>query len=346
MMSAPSAETAVLVRMVGRLGRLTLNRPRVLNALNREVIHTLARQLREWADSPHIDAVLIDGAGSRGLSAGGDLREFVGLPFEEARDLLAYEYRMDAEICRFPKPYIAIMSGVTMGGGVGLSAHGSARIVTETTLVAMPEVRVGLAPDVGANWILSRSPGRIGEFMAMTGSGIGAADAIAAGFADAFLPESQVTGMIRDLEHAPAEAMQVVQQWSRSALPPEGALSTAGEWIDECFAGEGMADILDRLQRSTLPEAASAAARIAEASPFAVGVALAAVRRARVMTTVDEVFAQDLRVSSALIRRRDLREGVDAALVRRDRRPRWRPADMREIVWNDIERVLAGTTSA
>ncbi|MET0713662.1 MAG: enoyl-CoA hydratase/isomerase family protein, partial [Mycetocola sp.] len=177
----------LLQRVDGRVGRITLNRPDAINALTPAMLHALSAALTDWAENDRIEAVVLDGAGARGLCAGGDIRLIASMSAPQAARFWREEYAIDLQTSRFPKPYIAIMDGITMGGGVGISAHGSVRIVTERSRVAMPEVRIGLAPDVGGSLLLARTPGELGTHLGLTAGTMTGPDAILCGFADHYV---------------------------------------------------------------------------------------------------------------------------------------------------------------
>ncbi|MEM9737456.1 MAG: enoyl-CoA hydratase/isomerase family protein, partial [Pseudomonadota bacterium] len=189
----------ILIRVEGRAGRLTLNRPQALNALTYGMLGEIERALDMWEHDPAIDLVLIDAAGNKAFAAGGDIVDLYRTgragDFSFGRQFWADEYRLNAKIARYPKPYVAVMTGFTMGGGVGVSAHGSHRIVTDGSQVAMPECGIGLVPDVGGSWLLARAPGRLGEYLGMTSARMGPGDAIHCGFADYYVPREGLEGL-------------------------------------------------------------------------------------------------------------------------------------------------------
>lgn len=323
------SETApdVLARIDGTVGHLTLNRPRQINALTPAMVADIAAALERWAVNPNVEAVLIDGAGDRGLCAGGDIRAVHdGISGLSAPPLefWAREYEMNSAIAHYPKPYVALMDGICMGGGIGVSAHGSVRIVTERSVLAMPETAIGLCPDVGGLWLLSRSPGQIGTYAALTGARFGAADAIEAGLADLFLPASELPAVLKGMRSGVLPSGEA---------PPPGVLAAERVWIDSCFAADSVEEIAALLMQRTEPAAATCLATLRAVSPTALKVTLEAIRRAARMSSVDEVLAQDLRVCLAFTRHPDLVEGIRAMVVDKDRSPRWQPA-----VWEDVSR--------
>ncbi len=321
----------VLVHVEGRAGHLVLNRPRALNSLTHPMVRTLAATLDAWARDPDIDTVVLSGAGERGLCAGGDIRAM----HDDARDgdgtateeFWRDEYRLNARIAHFPKPYVALMDGIVMGGGVGVGAHGSVRVVTERSRVAMPETGIGFVPDVGGTFLLSRAPGELGTHLALTGDAVGAADALLCGLADHFVPARRLDALRADLASAPAtEAVR-----RHASAPEEGVLARARAWIDHCYAADTVEEIVRRLADSGERAAKEAAETVLAKSPTSVKVTLEALRRARALASLEAVLAQEYRVSCVALRRPDMVEGVRAQIVDKDRAPRWSPATLEAV---------------
>ena len=329
------SESEVLARVEGSLGHLTLNRPRSMNALTPAMIGALHDALLAWAHDPAVAAVLIDGAGDRGLCAGGDIKLLYDGILKNnlvPRDFWTHEYDMNATIANFGKPYIALMDGVCFGGGVGVSVHGSIRIVTERTQVAMPETAIGLAPDVGALYWLARSPGGLGTFAALTGARLNAADAIRAGLADLYYPASALPGLVAALREG------VLPGPAAAVDPPPALVSDLDRvWVDHCFMADSVEEIADRLTGRAEPAAAVALKTLRSMSPTAVKVTLAAIRRAAKLPTVVDVLAQDLVVSCAFTRHPDLPEGIRSAVVDKDRNPKWVPARWEDVTEADVQ---------
>ncbi len=325
----------ILVSVRNGVGIVTLNRPKAINSLNDVMVAGLQQALDEWEHDDSVKAVLLTGAGERGLCAGGDV---VAL-YHSARGDKSYarkfwwdEYLLNAHIGRFAKPYVAVMDGIVMGGGVGVAAHGNVRVVTEKTKMGMPEVGIGFIPDVGGTYLLSRTPGLLGLHAALTGAPFTGADAIAMGFADHFVPHDRLPDFVE----------AVVTDGHEDALnsyaeePPESELLAQRHWIDSCFAGDTVQQILDDL-RSHADEAqghdggnaaAAAADLIATRSPIALAVTLTAVRRAAHLQSLEEVLQQEFRVSAASLSSHDFVEGIRAQLVDKDRNPQWSPATL------------------
>jgi enoyl-CoA hydratase len=318
------------------LGRLTLDRPEALNALDLGMIRDLDAALAAWETAPDVDIVLLDGAGDRGLCAGGDVRALHDLirsgRAEETAVFFREEYRLNARIAEYVTPVVAIADGVTMGGGIGLAGHAAVRVVTERSRLAMPETRIGLTPDVGGSWLLAHAPGRIGEYLALTGTAMGAADAIYAGFADVLIPADRLPAFAEALEtradpSGPAEIALLFDE-----TPDEPALARERTWIDEVFAADDVATIVERLRERPEPAASAALRALEEVSPTALAVTLAAVRRARELPDLRAVLAQEFGlVMWFAMTQPDLVEGIRAQLVDKDRSPRWNPSRIADV---------------
>ena len=325
-------EPELIARVQGRLGHLTLNRPAQINALSVELITLLQDRLAEMAEDDRVELVLVDGAGERGLCAGGDVKALYSGIVTGAGpgEFFTREYAMNAAIAHYPKPYVAVMDGITMGGGVGISGHGSVRIVTERSKVAMPETAIGLFPDVGALYLLARCPGELGTHMALTGARLDATQSLRAGLASHFLPTGRLPGLLERLSSGQAALDDI--NWP--APPPEPPGLEPG-WIDACYASDSIHEILGRLDGRPEEAARLAAATIRSMSPTSVTVTLAAIRRARSMT-VDEVLRQDASLIPHFLTHPDLREGIRAQVIDRDRRPRWNPATLDSVSDEDV----------
>ncbi len=325
----------VLVRVSGACGRVTLNRPRAMNALTLEMVQTMHHALLEWARTDAVAFVLVDGAGERGLCSGGDIRAMysavlAGQP-ELATGFFRAEYELNYLISRYPKPYIVLMDGVVMGGGIGISAHGSHRAVTERSQLAMPETAIGFVPDVGGTYLLGRTPDEIGTYLGLTGSRIGAADAIALQLADTMIASANLPRLIEDLEGcADALATQEILS-AASAQPPAGMSPEQKMWIAECFSATTVEEIVERLVHHTAPEAKAAAVELSKMSPTSLKLTLAALRNGRASNDLAASLRQEFRLAQSCMRGHDFTEGVRATIVDKDRNPRWSPARLEEI---------------
>lgn len=312
----------VIASVSGRLGQVTLNRPAVINALTMEMVGIISATLHAWAEDDRVRTVLISGAGERGLCAGGDLRAIHADAVaggDRAVEFFRREYELNALIAGYPKPIVAWMDGIVMGGGIGISAHASLRVVTERSRLAMPEVGIGLHPDVGGSWLLSRAPGELGTHLALTGTAIGAGDAITVGLADCFVRAGRLPSLVEGLTSMEAGAAVAAV----TGAPPAGEWDGARAWIDECYAGDDLAVIRARLAGHPDEAAQAAAKEIAGKSPTSLLVTLRSLRTAAGMASLREALDQELRLSTALLRLPDLAEGIRAQIIDSDRRPRW-----------------------
>ncbi|MGX5679833.1 enoyl-CoA hydratase/isomerase family protein [Schumannella luteola] len=305
----------------GALGIVTLDRPRALNALTHDMVRSIAAQLDEWEADADVRRVLLEGAGERAFCAGGDvvaLREDALAGGTAALDFWRDEYTLNARIARYPKPIIAIMDGIVLGGGVGLAGHSSHRVVTETSSVGMPETTIGFVLDVGGTWLLSRLAGEVGTWLALTATPVGPADAIAAGLADWFVPQRRIPELRAALTtDGPDEAIASV-----SAIPPRTSLEKDREWIDEAFAHDDVAEIVDALRAADRTDTVEALLR---GSPTSLVLTLESLRRSARLPDLESALQQEFRVSSRVLRLADFAEGIRAQLVDKDRAPRWDP---------------------
>jgi enoyl-CoA hydratase len=330
----------ILVTVDRGVGLITLNRPKAINSLTHSMVNAMSPVLADWDRNDDIHTVVLDGAGERGLCAGGDLvalHHSAKAGGAEARQFWYDEYVLNALIGRFSKPYVALMDGIVMGGGVGVSAHGSVRVVTDTTKMAMPEVSIGLIPDVGGTLILSRTPGLLGLHAALTGAPFGAADAIAMGFADHFVPHDTVGAFKQAIV---ADGIDAALS-AHAVEPPPSPLLAQRDWIDQCFAGETVADIVAALRGPGTGPANDAADLIATRSPISLCVTVEAIRRAAKLDTLEDVLRQEYRTSCACSRSHEFVEGTRAVVIDKDRNPKWSPASLAAVTTADVEAYFA-----
>lgn len=337
-MTGPEPE--VLFDERGGVGRITLNRPKAINALNHAMVQQIAPKLEQWASDDSIDLVLLVGAGERGLCAGGDIVSI----YHDAKDggsgskdFWRDEYVLNAAIARFSKPYVAIMDGVVMGGGVGLSAHANTRIVTERSKIAMPEVGIGFIPDVGGTYLLSRAPGELGTHLGLTTARMDAGDAIAAGFADHYVPSASLEKFYDAI--ATSSLADALTEFTEEA--PSSKLETSREWIDRYYAASTVEEIVEGLRGSGIPDAEKAAGDIEAKSPVASKVTLKSLRRAAEASSLEQVLNEEYRVSLASLESHDLVEGIRAQVVEKDRNPKWSPATLADVTDADVDRYFA-----
>lgn len=355
-------EPSVLVRHDGPLLRITLNRPRAINALDREMAEVVDRAVAE-ADPAQCSAILLDGAGERGFCGGGDVKAMAAGGPEDAVEFLRREYRADHRVATSPVPVVGVMDGITMGGGIGLTGHAAVRIVTERSRLAMPETRIGIVPDVGGHLLLARAPGRLGELLAATSGSMTAGDAIALGFADLFVRSERLPALAEAL--ATGREPRAAAEELAEAAPDSPAMADRA-WFDpiaEEALGEPHApafeDPVGAAQRlvvaveavASAPDAPDRAKRVAaslrEVCPTSVAVTLAQIDRTRREgLALAEVLADDLRVLGGLVARPDFAEGVRAQLIDKDGAPRWRPGRVEDLDPEEIRRLLTGRSGS
>lgn len=312
------------IRKDRRAGRITLTRPQALNALDHDMVRAIAAALRAWRDDPEIALVIIDAEGARAFCTGGDIAALWQAAktgdHEVGRAFFADEYRLNAQIARYPKPVVAFMQGFVMGGGVGLGGHAAVRIVGDTTRMAMPESGIGMIPDVGGTWLLARAPGRIGEYLGLTGARMDGGDAIHAGFADRYVPEAEWSATIEAL----------AETGDLKGIPRHRAPEAGLETRDLCAFGAGsVADILAAVEAAQ-DEATLEAMR--RNSPLSMAATLAMVRAARGDTSIKQSLSREHRFTYRATAESDFMEGVRAQLIDKDRAPHWTaPADRAKV---------------
>jgi enoyl-CoA hydratase len=338
-----SGDEDILFGERGGVATVLLNRPQALNAFTLGMYRALEPKLREWADHPAVHAVLIEGAGDRAFCAGGDVRAV----YEAGKGIsgdpsftsvfFAEEYRIISFIHHYPKPYIAILDGITMGGGAGVSVNGAYRVATEKTMFAMPETGIGLFPDVGATRFLNRCPGNIGRYLGLTGARLGAADALYCGFATHFISRERVpeiraalTGLGWETGRECGQVEAVLARFI--ADPGRPPLADKRAAIDRCFAGDSVEAILDALEAETRePQwAAETRASLLTKSPTSLRITLRQLVLGQGLD-LEDALRLEYRMTQHVMAAHDFYEGVRAALVDKDQKPRWRPGSLAEI---------------
>jgi enoyl-CoA hydratase/carnithine racemase len=341
-MSAPAVasqglEPDLIVRREGAAGVIRLNRPKAINAVTLQMFRDVDKALDAFEADPAVGLILLEGAGERGLCAGGDIRalyEDSKVGGDLGKILWREEYILNARIAKFPKPYIAFMDGIVMGGGVGLAAHGSHRIVTDRTKLAMPEVGLGFFPDVGGTWLLSRSPGEIGTYFGLTGQTMNGPDAVYAGFADAVVPAAKLAGLREALttiraEASPADVKAVIDGFATGETA--GPVAALQPRIDDWFAHDRMQDIFAALHRDGSELALATLKTLNEKSPRGMVVTLKLLRLARRSSSLQECLVREYRAALEVFASDDFREGVRAAVIDKDRNPKWSPPGIEDV---------------
>jgi len=330
----------LIVRIEGCAGRITLNRPQALNAVTYAMCLEIERAIDAWAANPGVAILVFDAAGERAFSAGGDIAEMYATgtrgDFAYGRRFWRDEYRMNAKLHEYPKPIVSFLHGFVMGGGVGVGCHASHRIVGESAQVAMPECGIGLVPDVGGSLLLANAPGRCGEYLALTAARMGPADAIHAGFADRFVPEAGWEALKAEL--------CATGNWKLIAdaaeTPPEGALRPAQADIDRCFAGETLGDIVRALRHDGTDFAAEALARLSRNAPLSMACAVEMIHRLRGTSSIRRALELEYRFTHRAMEHGDFLEGIRAAIIDKDRNPRWRHTGPENVPAVDVSRML------
>ncbi len=313
------------IRITGRAGRITLTRPKALNAMSYDMCLAIEAALDDWREDDAVDLVIIDAMGDKAFCAGGDIQDLYDAgragDFAYGQRFWADEYRLNAKIAEYPKPYVAFMQGFTMGGGVGISCHGSHRVVCDTSQIAMPECGIGLIPDVGGSFILARAPGRLGEYLGTTGTRMGPADAIYAGFADCYIPRDHWSDLIRQLETTGDP--NLIAPASRQA--PDGTLDILQSDIDAAFGGEDLRAILNALTSTESDFNQSALKALRRNSPLSMASTIEVIHRLRGQAaTIRRALEMEYRFTFRATEHGDFLEGIRAAVIDKDRNPKWK----------------------
>ncbi len=339
------SESDVLVSRVGRLGHIQLNRPKALNSLTLTMVRRFAQALDAFGRDDETIAVLVTGAGERGLCAGGDIRGMFERPGGEESPYKQFwreEYRLNAQISTFPKPYVVLMDGIVMGGGVGISAHGNRRLVTERTRLAMPETGIGFIPDVGATWLLTRDGGA-GVYMGLSGAVVGAADAILVGMADLCIDFHDIESLISTLSNCKISQDVNAALLSAACAPGQSLLAEHRALLNDALMQERVEDIIAALVFDGSAFARDAARDLERKSPTSLRLTHELLKRAKRSQSLEECLLREFRVACALLDTHDLHEGVRAAIIDKDKSPKWSPATLAGVDDATIAALLAGT---
>ncbi len=331
------SEGDLIARREGAAGIIRLNRPKAINAVTLEMFRDIDKALDRFETDPEVAVIVLEGAGERGLCAGGDIRalwESSKVKGDLGKILWREEYILNDRIARFPKPYVAFMDGIVMGGGVGLSAHSAHRVVTEKTKLAMPEVGLGFFPDVGGTWLLSHSPGEIGTYFGLTGQTMNGPDAIYARFADAVVPSGTLAALREALTKVrpgttSSDVKTLIDGFATGAA--SGPVAANQPKIDSWFAHDRMEDIFAALQRDGSELAQSTLKTLNEKSPRGMVVTLKLLRLARASSSLEECLVREYRAALEVFASDDFREGVRAAVIDKDRSPKWSPPRVEDV---------------
>jgi enoyl-CoA hydratase/carnithine racemase len=335
-----SSEDTIVTNRDGRVGRILLNRPRALNALDLPMLRACDRILAAWRDDPAVDAVVIEGAGGRAFCAGGDIRAMRDAVLAGDRaavdTFFSEEYALNLAIATYPKPFIALIDGICMGGGIGVSVHGAYRVATEHAVFAMPETAIGFFPDIGATFLLPRLPGELGTYLGLTGARLTGADAVHAGLATHFTPRIRLAELSAALARDGVAALAEYNE----TLPPF-SLAPHRAAIDHCFSAPTVSDIITRLHAIPSDWARSALDAMHHVSPSSMHWTLRALRRGRTLT-LQQALEHELALTRTTMAHPDFVEGVRAMVVDKDRKPAWRPASVDAVDPAAIDAVLRG----
>ena len=329
------------VRKVRRAGRITLRRPAALNALTYSMCEAIETALNSWQEDPEVELAIIDAEGTRAFCAGGDIAAMYESgrrrDFEYGRRYWRLEYRMNATISNWPKPVVTFMNGYTMGGGVGLGCHASHRIVELGSRVSMPECAIGLIPDAGGSYLLSRAPGRLGEFLGITGARMTTGDTISSGFADYFVPAEKWPSLIQHLA-ATANCELIA---GASLPPPEGDLAVELDRIDALFSKDTLVEIESALRRDGSKFSAACLNMMSRNSPFSMACALELVRRQRDSSCIQEALELEFRNTYRSMEFGDFVEGIRALIIDKDNKPNWRYKSIGQVPEREVGKMMS-----
>lgn len=328
------------IRIVGKAGRITLNRPSALNALSYEMILAIEKALIEWRDNESVHLVIIDAVGDKAFCAGGDVQKLynTGITGEFAymRKFWADEYRLNAMISNYPKPYVAFMDGIVMGGGVGVSAHGSHRIVTERTMLAMPECAIGLVPDVGGSYLLANAPGHVGEFMGVTGARLSGTDAIYAGFADSLIALDKLEELKSRLEISGE-----VGEIAKCTIEQISPLEQNNVLLESFFSNSDLVVAFDQLKQSGNEWAIAQTKVLQRTCPLSAACTWRIVKAARAFSSIEPALELEYRFTWRSMIDGDVLEGVRALIIDKDKNPQWKVKHLEEVTDEMVSAMLA-----
>jgi len=337
------AEAETVVERQGALGRIRLNRPKALNSLTLQMVRDIEAALDKFENDPAIAAVLVTGEGERGLCAGGDIRAIYDggkAGSDGPRTFWREEYTLNARIGRYSKPYVVIMDGIVMGGGVGISVYGSHRIVTERTRFAMPETGIGFFPDVGASWFLTRRANHLGTYVGLTGEPLGAAEAMLVGLADVFIRSERLAALTEALALLPANSPREAISTTITGfadVPPASVLESQQQAVDRLFAFDSVEEIFAALRVEGSAFSEKLLSGLSTKSPLSLAVTLRLLRLGRKTERLEDCLEREFAATAAVLRSHDFYEGVRAAVIDKDRNPQWKPARLADVTPADVD---------
>lgn len=345
MQTIPEIQFEEITGVSGDIGFITLTRQKALNALNHSMFIALNKQLKEWDNASYIKAVIIQAAEGRAFCAGGDIRHAYELKMKNDPNIKKFfydEYQMNKRIHHFSKPYIALLNGITMGGGVGISWHASHRVATENLIFSMPETGIGFYPDVGTTYFLARIPFHIGVYLGLTGVRLGADDSVEIGFAQHKIPSEQLSTLINEFVQQSLSNHQavtnIIDQFSLPIHTSE--LFLHKNEIDNCFSQNTVEEILQQLESHSTEWCAQTAALLKSKSPTSLKVTLQALQQAKTLS-FDECMKMEYRLTCRFVQEHDFFEGIRAAIIDKDQQPKWQPQQLSEINPSQVEKYFA-----
>ena len=334
--------TDVVAQIEGKIARIRLNRPKAIHALTTAMCAAILEALETWRTDPHIEAILIDHAEGRGFCAGGDIRmlaESGAKDGAEAREFFHTEYRMNHRLFTYAKPIVAFMDGITMGGGVGLSQPAKYRVATENTRLAMPETGIGLFPDVGGGWYLSRLPGRTGQFLALTGHRLDGAECLTLGLATHYLTSDRIEDAKARIAAEPQRIAAILDELASPS--PDAKILAHRDSIDRLFASDTLETVFEALEADPGDWAQQQIALLRTKSPQTMKVSLRLLHEGATMPTFEDEMRQEYAVGAHVVQRHDFLEGVRAVIVDKDNAPAWNPPTPEGVTDHIIDQIFA-----
>jgi len=345
MVNSSRSTADIIFSRSGKLGKVLLNRPKALNALNLGMVEAMQQKLDEWEADPGIRAVLVEGAGERAFCAGGDIRRLaesaISRDHSYCKEFFSAEFRLNRNIYRFTKPYVAVLDGITMGGGVGLSVHAPFRVATESTIFAMPETGIGYFPDVGASYFLSRCPSEIGMYLGLTGDRLDGKDSVECGIATHYVKSERILQLVENLEQITEEKdvnFEVSKILGKFSSKVNGDfMSVTRKRIQECFSKNSVDDIFKALEQLRTEWSQKVVSQLNKKSPLSLKVTFRQLREGKSLD-FESCMVMELRLALRFMKERDFYEGVRAVIIEKDNKPNWIPKTIEGVLDKDIEK--------